>query len=125
MDYHGIIINLSLKDKSIFKTVDIIGRKNVFLNLLILYKVNVRAETIDSTIQKLQADLVENFWFYFPHFYCHFYREDELIVVFKERIFRVTTDPASWQEVIAYGESVGIPAKQLDFNPCRFADETY
>jgi hypothetical protein len=68
---------------------------------------------------------VEQFWFYFPHFYCHFYRDDELIVVFKKKMFRVKTDPATWQEVITYGKSMGIPAKQLDFQPCRFDDETY
>jgi len=124
-DYHGIIINLSLRDKNIFKTLNIIGRKNVFFNWLVLYKVSVQPESMDSTIQKLQSDLVERFWFYFPHFYCHFYRADELIIVFKERIFRVNPDPSTWQEVIAYGRSLGIPAKQLDFFPCRVEDEIY
>ena len=125
MNYHGIIINISLKDKSLFKTLEIIGQKRLFLNWLILYKVSVRPESIDSTIQNLQSNLVERFWFYFPHFYCHFYRDDELIVVFKKKVFRVRTDPATWQEVISYGKLMGIPAKQLDFQPCRFGDETY
>ena len=125
MNYHGIIINLSLKDKSLFKSLEIIGQKRVFLNWLVLYKVNVSPEIIGSTIQNIQSNLVEKFWFYFPHFYCHFYRDDELIVVFKEKVFRVKTDPATWQEVLEYGKSIGIPAKQLDFCPCRLADEMY
>jgi hypothetical protein len=125
MNYHGIVINLSLKDKSLFKSLKIIGQKKVFLNWLILYKVNVRPENIDSTIQNLQSNLVEKFWFYHPHFYCHFYQDDELIVVFKEKVFRVKTDPTTWQEVLEYGKSIGIPEKQLDFCPCRLVDETY
>jgi hypothetical protein len=125
MDYHGIIINVSLKDKSLFKTMEIIGRKSVLLDWLVLYKVSVRPENLDATILNLQANLVERFWFYAPHFYCHFYREDELIIVFHAQVFRVKTDPATWQEVIAYGRSLGIPAKQLDFQPCRIEDELY
>ena len=124
-NYHGIIINISLKDKSLFKTLEVLGQKKVLLNWLVLYKVSVRPESIDTIIQNLQSILVEQFWFYFPHFYCHFYRDDELIVVFKKKMFRVKTDPATWQEVITYGKSMGIPAKQLDFQPCRFDDETY
>lgn len=125
MNYHGIIINVSLKDKSFLKTLEIIGQKKAFLNWLVLYKVSVRPESIDSIIQNLQSNLVEQFWFSVHNFYCHFYRDDELIVVFKKKLFRVKTDPGTWHEVIAFGKSLGIPAKQLDFRPCRFEDETY
>jgi len=125
MNYHGIIINVSLKDKSLLKSLEIIGQKKALLNWLVLYKVSIRPDSLDSTILNLQSNLVERFWFYVPHFYCHFYRDDELIVVFKKKVFRVKTDPATWQNVIAFGISLGIPAKQLDFHPCRFEDETY
>jgi len=125
MNYHGIIINVSLKDKSLLKSLEIIGQKKAFLNWLFLNKVSVRPESIDSIIQNLQFNLVEQFWFYIPHFYCHFYRDDELIVVFKKKLFSIKTDPATWQEVIAYDKSLGISTKQLDFRPCHFEDETF
>jgi len=125
MDYHGILINLSLKDKSCFKNMKIIGKKHVFLNWLVLLKVCVREEEIDAAIATLQSQMVERIGPYAMHFYCHFYRADELIVVFKQQVFRVKTDPATWQEVTAYGRSLGIPEKQLDFTPCRVEDETY
>ena len=125
MNYHGIIINLSLKNKSVINTLDVIGKKDVFLNWLVLLKVCVRPEAMDVTIRTLQLNMVERFGLYAPHFYCHFYRTDELIIVFKERVFRVKTDPATWQEVLAYGRSMGIPEKQLDFSPCRVEDEVY
>jgi len=125
MDYHGIIINLSLKNKSAIQSLDVIGRKQVFLNWLVLLKVAVREQDLEVTIQALQTNMMDRFGFCSPHFYCHFYRADDLIIVFKNRIFRVKTDPATWPEVLAYGRSLGIPAKQLDFAPCRVEDETY
>ena len=124
-NYHGILINLSIKDKTLLRSLETTGKKNVFLNLLVLYKINAAPEKIEGLIASLQAALVERFWFYFPHFYFHFYRNDELIVVFKEKVFRTSTDPSRWTEAIAYGKSLGIPENQLDFFPCRVEDETY
>lgn len=48
-----------------------------------------------------------------------------MIVVFPKRIFRISPDKTSRDDVISYGESVGIPRNELDFSPCRIRDETY
>ena len=125
MDYHGIVINLSIKDKSLLKSLNKIGQKKVILNWLVLLKISVQPEELDVMIKKLQSSLVERFLFYETHFYFHFYRSEELIVVFKKKIFRTTTDPTTWGEVMAYGRTLGIPEKQLDFSPCHFNDETF
>ena len=125
MDYHGIIINLSLKHQSTIHSLDVIGQKNVFLNWLVLLKVCVHPQELETIIKTLQVNMVERFGFYVPHFYCHFYREDELIIVFKDRVFLVKTDPSTWHEVLSYGRSLGIPVNQLDFAPYRLEDETY
>jgi len=125
MDYHGIIINLSLIDKSFLQTLQVVGRKSILLDELVLYKVSVPPEKLDFTISALQSSLLVRFGPLFPAFYAHFYRGDDLIVVFKKQVFRVKTDPITWSEVIAYGASLGIPARQLDFSPCRLQDETY
>jgi hypothetical protein len=120
--YHGIIINQSQRDQSIYRDLPIIGRKRVALNWLVLYKVEVPADAIEAAIQKVQAnlkDVLSN------QFYCHFYRENELIVVFKEKVFRITPDQSTWAEAIAYGVSIKIPEKQLDFFPCRVEDERF
>jgi hypothetical protein len=124
-EYHGIIINLSQKDPAILKDLDVIGKKKVFFNVLVLLKVRISSEDLDELIQRLQANLRTRLGWLFPNFYFHFYSDQELVAVFKNRIFRVTPDPSSWGEMIAYGRSLGIPAKQLDFYPCRFSDETY
>jgi hypothetical protein len=58
-------------------------------------------------------------------FNAHLYRNEELIAIFKHKIFRVTPDKSSWQELINYGRFVHIPSFLLDFTPCRFEDETF
>ena len=123
--YHGIIINVSQRDKSILRKMQIIGVKKAALHLIKLYKVEVKAEEIEDTIKSLQQNLSAKLLFKFKNFYFHFYRNDELIVVFRDRIFRLSTDRSTWDEVIQYGISLGIPDKQLDFFPCRIEDEEY
>jgi hypothetical protein len=124
-EYHGILINLSQQDPAILKDLAVIGQKKVFLNLLVLLKLRVSSEDLYQLIRRLQANLRTRFGWLFPNFYFHFHNDRELVAVFKNRIFRVTPDPSSWGEMIAYGRSLGIPAKQLDFYPCHFSDETY
>ena len=125
MNYHGIILNISQRDKSIFDEIDVIGKKKIFLGILVLNKVNVASEDLEPLIQKLQSNMTKHFIHLIHEFYCHFYRGNELIVVFRNKVFRVTTDQSSWKEVIVYGRTLGIPMKQLDFFPYKIEDEKY
>jgi len=50
-----------------------------------LYAVGVRPEKIGRTIQELQRNMRKKFYF-------HLYRGNELVIVFKGGIFRVTID---------------------------------
>jgi hypothetical protein len=125
MNYHGIILNISQRDKSIFDEIELLGKKNVFLGMVVLNKVKVASEHLERLIPKLQSNMAKHFFYLIHEFYCHFYRGNELIIVFRNKVFRVTTDQSSWKEAIEYGENLGIPLKQLDFIPYRVEDETY
>ena len=74
---------------------------------------------------KIQRNMKRRLLFVAKEFYCHFYRNDELIIVFRERVFRTSTQKTTWTEAIDYGKSIGIPAGQLDFIPNKMSDETY
>lgn len=115
-EYHGILVNVSQKDKSVFNKLKILGQKKD--NGWILYRIGVAPNKIEQKIKQLQKNMLGRFYF-------HFYKDEELIVVFKKRIFRVKTDKATWKEVIEYGKSLNIPEEQLDFYPCKFEDESY
>jgi hypothetical protein len=117
-EWHGILVDLSQMDKSIFKNLNILGQKKSSNDEWTLYRVGVSSKTIDETISQIQDNMIAGFYF-------HFYRGDELIVVFKKRIFRIKPDKSTWIEAVKYGRSLGIPERQLDFYPCRAEDETY
>ena len=83
-----------------------------------LLRVGVDEKSIDKVVKLIQHNL-------FPKYYAHFYKRNELIVIFPKKIIRMTTSKKTWNEAVEYGKSVGIPAEQLDFFPCRVEDETY
>ncbi len=122
--YHGIIVNLSQNRKGL-KELTIIGRRNVLFRFLVIHKIEAKQEEIDSLIMKMQHNMKRRVLFLAKEFYCHFYRNDELIIVFREKVFRASPQKTTWSEAIDYGKSIGIPTKQLDFIPNRIADETY
>ena len=118
MKYHGIIVDASLKEKSLLEELKIIGQKRTKDGEWVLYKIEIDPEDINQTIESLQENLLDGF-------YLHLYRQNELIVVFPERVFRINTEKPTWIEAIEYGKSLGIPEEQLDFFPCRTEDESY
>jgi hypothetical protein len=124
-EFHGIIINISQKNKSIFKTVDIVGKRKYLFGFLTLYKVNVSSDKIADVIKAFQRNMAGRIVFKKQEFYCHFYRDNELIIVFRDEIFNVSPDKSTWVEAIAYGRQLKIADKQLDFVPNRFEDENF
>ncbi|PKM76556.1 MAG: hypothetical protein CVU90_12090 [Firmicutes bacterium HGW-Firmicutes-15] len=118
-DYHGIIVNVSQSDKRIFPRLEILSSRTIIPGILILYKINIRPANLEETINHLQQNMRGKL------FYAHLYRNDELIVIFKYRIFKASPDKTTWQEVLAYGRSLHIPSFWLDFSPCRFEDEQF
>ena len=108
-NYLGIVIENSLRQpdaisQSIIKT----RRRGSWTFLL----VSVPENELDAHIRRLQANMVTD-----DEWYAHYFRGDELIVVFRDAAFPVAVDPASWGPAVTYGLSVGVPAEQLDFTP--------
>jgi hypothetical protein len=124
-EYHGILINRSQRDRSIFAELDVIGRKKFFLGLIVFYKIRVRAQDINTVIKRVQENMSSRFLIKKQQYYAHFYRADELIIVFRDKVFRAATDKKTWKDAMAYGRSLRIADNQLDFVPNRFQDETF
>ena len=79
-NYHGIIVNVSQKDKSIFDRLKILGEKKLWS--WILYKVEIKPKELKKRIKELQENMTEGFYF-------HFYRNNELIAkVVVEKVFK-------------------------------------
>jgi hypothetical protein len=124
-EYHGIVLNISQRDKSIFKRLQVLGSKRAMMGMVTFYKIGIDLHQIDEVISKIQANMNSNIGPVRQQFYAHFYRDSEMIIAFKNKAFKVTTDPTTWAEAIRYGKSLNIAEKQLDFTPCKFEDETY
>lgn len=119
-EYHGIVVEESLQDPAVLKTVKVLGRKRGRDWTLI--RVGVGSHQLPMVVDRVKRSLrIVNG----VPFYAHFYRADELVVVFPDRVFHLTPVKKTWGPAVAHGRSAGIPLEQLDFAPCRFEDETY
>ncbi len=117
-EFHGIIVNKSLKNESVVDTWNVIGKKK---GNWVLYKVSVNEDDLNSFIKKLQSNMAKGAW------YAHFYNKNgsKIIVVFKEKVFETSNNKENLNKIVQYGKSLGIPLEQLDFIPSTFTSETY
>ncbi|MEK7505529.1 MAG: hypothetical protein AAB597_01355 [Patescibacteria group bacterium] len=70
-----------------------------------LYSVNATEEDTDAL-----KDVIKSGW------YSHFWKENQVVVVFRGRVFEFKLDDKNtWAPAIEYGISQGIPREQLDF----------
>lgn len=119
--YHGIIIEQSLRDKTILNSIKILGKKEI--DQWTLLKVSINSSYLQHFLKDIQQNLIED-ENGIPY-YAHFYKGIILKVVFPFKIFHVTTSLDTWTNVIEYGRSIGIPESQLDFFPNKFSDESF
>lgn len=115
--YHAILIDQEFKDSSFPETFDVFNRKAS--GSWKIYGVKINSEEIDNVINKIQENLKEGTW------YCHIYNDEDLIVVFKNKVFKVSPHESTWDPILKYGENLDIPIEQLDFWPNRFQDERH
>ena len=107
--YTGTVVKESLEDADILKKVEVVS----------VITTNDENESDRWHIQTCKAsrEIIEEFKDVLHQgWYCHFWNNDELIIVFRNKLFscqRVT--PSSTEPAIVYGISQGIPKEQLDF----------
>ena len=111
-EYWGIVIAQSLRDDQILGHLNVISKRRLGGWEFIL--TSISADQFADTVATLQDSMVN---IYDDCWYAHFFRGSELIVVYQDRVFRVTADSLTWEEAIGYGRGHGIPMEQLDFHP--------
>lgn len=113
MKYYGIVIEESLRSSAVLSGFDIVAHKRQGGWRFLL--VALCEADLGHQIERLQQEMIpvaEDCW------YNHFFAGERLVVVYQDRVFHTTVNPADGAEVIQYGLSHGIPREQLDFNPC-------
>jgi hypothetical protein len=117
-EYHGNLLDTEFRDPNFLKRFKIFAKKKSEKNPWTMHGVIIPADKIESVIKEVQENLLSN-----APYYAHFYRDNEIILVFKEKVFRITPDKSTWKEAIEYGRSLGIPDEQLVFAPNKFENE--
>ena len=116
--YHVIIIDRSLKDEAYLSSLKVFAQK--IDGDWTIYGVEVKDDQLEKFILEIQANLKPN-----QPWYVHAYRDQELIVIFEDKIIKASPDALSWQPILSYGRKLGIPHEQLNFYPNRFQDESH
>lgn len=121
MNYFGVIIEESLKDKAILKQVSIIKtkvepvtdhHKTPWLKQWTLHTVEIPEDKVLYVTGLLSKSLDRNYW------YADFKNDEYHYVIFADKVFKVDrSNPDEYQAVVAHGLELGIPDYQLDFSP--------
>jgi len=118
--YHGIILDMAFSDTSYPEKLKVFAKRKSSSNDWILYGVEIADDKFDQTIQEIQSNMKSD-----KPYYSHFYNDEEMVVIFKDKLFKVKPHVSTWSPIIEYGKKLGIPAEQLDFWPNRFQDEIH
>ncbi len=110
MTYKGTVVQESLIDDRQLNDFEIVNYRVTNNEKLEdrwhLFTVNVTKEDI----YKLASNLKPAKW------YSHFWNGDNVIVVYPNKTFKLKhSNQSTWHKAVEYGNSLGIPSKQLDF----------
>jgi len=116
--YHGIIIDQEFKDKTFPKKFKIFAKKQS--GSWGIYGIEIENSKAEQAIEDIQKNMDSD-----EAWYAHLYNDKELIVIFKNKVFKVRPHISTWKPIIEYGRELNIPEEQLDFWPNRFQDEAH
>ena len=115
--YHGILVNKSFLDENFPERFELFARKQD--SDWTLYGIEVAADDLERSVADIQKEMRSGTW------YNHLYNYKELVVVFKDKVFRVQSHSSTWGPIVEYGRKLNIPEDQLTFWPNRFQDEVH
>lgn len=118
--YHGIILNEEFVDPDFVKTFKFFAKRKSSTNSWILYGIEVKDSQLQEAVSQIQVNIKAG-----EPYYAHLYNDKEVVVIFKDKVFRVTPHESSWNKIKEFGRTLKIPEDQLDFWPNRFQDERH
>ncbi len=121
MNLSGDVIEESLSDKSVLKSLIIVStrvekvtkrHKTPWLKQWTLHTVEVPEKDAEKIAKQISKSLEGNYW------YVDFKNDDTHYVIFPNKVFRVSRKNAEeYRPVVEHGLSLKIPIYQLDFSP--------
>jgi len=122
MNYKGVIIQESLNNVDILKSVIILStkvepvkekHKTPWLKQWTLHTVEISENQADSITKEISKALeTEHPW------YADFKNETTHFIIFRNKVFKIDrTSKEQYDKAKEYGISLGIPPYQVDFHP--------
>lgn len=122
MKYRGIIIEESLENNNILKTLKILStkiklatekHKTPWVKQWTLHTVEIPEESAQEIAEKLSSSLDKNY-----SWYADYKNDSYHFIVYRNKIFKVDLkNPILYRDAKKYGISLGIPEYQVDFAP--------
>ena len=121
MNYTGVIIEESLKNKDVLNDVQIVStkvepitkeHKTPWLKQWTLHTVEIPSEKAEVVADKISKSLDDKGW------YADFKNNKYHFIIFPNKIFKIDRSKSKqYQAATDYGLTLGIPDYQLDFSP--------
>ncbi len=122
MNFRGIIIEESLEDKKILKSLNILKTivektspedNTPWLKKWTMHTIEVTEDKAMEIAERIAISLDKN-----HNWYADYKNEDYHFIIFKKKIFVVDRiKKEEYEEAKKYGLKLGIPEEQLDFSP--------
>jgi hypothetical protein len=116
--YHGILVDFAFTNHEYPERYDLFAKQRSDDGEWQLFGVEVKPELLHELISEIQAEMKDD-----APYYVHLYNDEELVIVFKNRVFRFTEGPETWSPAKFYAKGLGVPEDQLDFFPNQFSQE--
>jgi hypothetical protein len=118
--FHGIVLDAEFDDPSYPERLELFAKRKSVSTGWIIFGIKVSETNLTNFITDIQSHLKTD-----KPYYTHLYNDEKVVVIFKDKVFEVTSQMSSWGSAVEYGERLGIPKEQLDFWPNRFQDEIH
>ena len=122
MNYQGVIIEESLKDKKVLGKTGILAtkieqvtekHKTLWIKQWTLHTVEITENEADNVAEEISKSLDSK-----HNWYADFKNETTHYIIFRNRFFKIDrTKKEQYDEATKYGISLGIPDYQVDFSP--------
>lgn len=118
MFYRWIVIESSLKDKSILKKYQILSETKFGEGPM--FKVRVPEEEVDNLADFLKENIIKP---YYTHLYCEDPKIDRLVVVFTGK--RMNTKKSNYHDAFDYGVTHGVSKEEMVIQPTDASQEQW
>ena len=116
--YHGIVLKEGLRRPEVVNQFPQLGTRRS--TRWTFYKIGIPKADLNRAVELIQNSLVNE-----PTYFAHVYGEDDVVIIFPDRVFHAGVNAASWKDAIRYGVDRGIPEGELNFHPCTVEEETF